>query len=215
MSGPQRAWAYTRHELLYICWAVMDVSLIAPVGLLLMPWTYFWPLPALIVWLVLVMLIPFNLSRLLSIADVEVVQQRRIIVVAFVLALIFAVRTLLYEPTSLLDPTWLSDLVDHFFNLPGLLWQRDLALFALLAVLWWRGLGLAKRQVAVDEVGFRLRLGGLLLAPLVIGLSLVPAAGSALPLVMLFFLAALVAVALTRAEEVARQGTGANYPMSP
>ena len=216
-AAPSRyavAWAYARHELLYLCWALVDVALIAPAALAFMPWTYFWPLPAFVAWLLLILLIPFNLSRLMSIAAVPVVQQRRVIIAVFLPVLLLALRSMLYEPRTLLDLSWLGSMFSRFTTFPATLWQRDLALFALLALLWARGLALANRHVAIGEAGFRLRLGGLLLAPLIVILSLLPTAPSAIPFVMLFFLAALMAVALTRAEEVSRQ-QGAAHALSP
>ncbi len=213
--GAPALWIYARHELLYICWALMDVALIAPAALILMTWSHFWPLPAFVAWLLLIMLIAFNLSRLMSIAGTGFTRQRRIMLVAFLLTLFLSVRTLLYEPRSLFDLTWIDAIVGRFASPSASLWRKELALFLVIAVLWWRGLGLSHRHVAVDEIGFRMRLGGLLLAPLIVVLSYLPLARNATPFVMLFFLAALMAVALTRAEEVARQHTGATYPMSP
>ena len=214
-AGAPTAWAYARHELLYICWALMDVALIAPAALVLMPWSHFWPLLAFTTWLLLFMLIPFNLNRLMSVAGAGITRQRRIILVSFLLSLFISLRILLYEPQSLFDFSWIGAMAGRIAGLSASLWGQELALFLLITVLWWRGLGLSHRHVAVDEIGFRMRLGGLLLAPLVVGLSMAPMARNATPFVMLFFLAALMAVALSRAEEVARQRTGATYPMSP
>lgn len=209
------AWIYIRHELLTLAWALMDVAVIAPVALIVLPWIRFWPLPAFTAWLLIVLLIPFNLSRFMSLADVDTARQRRVMLVAFLLLFFLSLRTLIYEPQSLLDLSWLGAFAGRLARFSATLWRRDLVFLALVALLWQRGLALARRPVAVTEVGFRLRLGALVLAPILVILGLVPAVHGALSFVMLFFLAALLAVALSRAEEVTRQETGATYPMSP
>lgn len=215
-ASPARVlWAYARHELLYICWALMDVALIAPLALGFIFWTRARPLVPFIAWLFLVLLIPFNLSRLMSIAGIELRRQRNWIMIGFALALILTMRSLLFQPQALFDLSWIGALGDRIVNRPGELWQREVALFVLLAILWSRGLALTSRYVAVNEIGFRLRLGGLLFVPVIIILNIVPGTPNPLPFVMLFFLAALVAVAVSRAEEVAQQETETTYPMSP
>jgi hypothetical protein len=64
-------------------------------------------------------------------------------------------------------------------------------------------------------VGLRLRVGGLILAPFVIGVGMLPNAPSTAPYVLLFFFASLMAIALTRAEEIAQQSSGRGYSMRP
>lgn len=215
-ASPARVlWAYARHELLYICWTLMDVALIAPLALGFIAWTRDWPLFAFVAWTFLVLLIPFNLSRLMSIAGVELSRQRRWILISFTLALLLCIRGFLFQPQSLVDLSWIGALAGRVVNQPGELWLRELALFMLLAILWARGLALTGRYVAVNEIGFRLRLGGLLFVPIIIILNIVPGTADPLPFIMLFFLAALVAVAVSRAEEVAQQETENTYPMSP
>jgi hypothetical protein len=193
----------------------MDVAVIAPVALIVLPWIRFWPLPALAAWLLFVLLVSFNLSRFMSLADIDTGRQRRVMLVAFLLLFFLALRSLIYDPHALLDLSWIGAFASRLARFSPTLWRRDLVLFALVALLWQRGLALAARHVAVTEVGFRLRLGALILAPILVVLGLVPAVHGALSFVMLFFLAALLAVALSRAEEVTRQETGATYPMSP
>ena len=63
------AWQIFRHELLYILWALMELSFIVPLSLALMPWTRYWSPTQVVLWLLLIMLIPFNLSRFASILE--------------------------------------------------------------------------------------------------------------------------------------------------
>jgi hypothetical protein len=193
----------------------MDVAVITPVALIVLPWIRFWPLPALAAWVLFVLLISFNLSRFMSLADIDAARQRRLMLIAFLLLFFLSLRSLVYDPQSLLDLSWLGAFANRLASFSPALWRRDLVLLALVALLWQRGLALSGRHVAVTEVGFRLRLGALILTPILVVLGLVPAVHGALSFVMLFFLSALLAVALSRAEEVTRQETGATYPMSP
>lgn len=209
------AWAYARHELLYLCWALMEVALIAPAALVILPWAHFWPIPAFAIWLLLVMFIPFNLSRLMSLIDVSLERQQRVIWIAFLLTVIVSLRTLLFDAPRPWSLSWLAELAGYFTVAGNPYLGRLLALFFLIVVVWWRGIALTDRRVEVTEVGLRLRLGGLVLAPVVILLSLVPSAAAATPFVLLFFLTGLVAVALTRAEQVALKQTQRSYPMQP
>lgn len=214
-SRSQIAWAYARHELLYVCWALMDAALLAPVALSAMAWTRFWSAGAFTLWLLFIMLIPFNLHRLLSLTETPVRRRQNVLLLALVATFVISARSLLFEPSSLFDLGWAAALLNHFIEPGNPLWGRDLGLFFLLAFTWWRGLALTNRDVDFKESGRRLRLGGLLLAPLVVGVGMLPGGPPALPFVLLFFLAGLMTVALTRAEEVTIEQTGYSYPMRP
>ena len=65
-------WQVFRTELLFIFWALMEVALIAPIFLALAPWTKLWPPAMVTLWLLLIMLIPFNLSRFTSLLNIAV-----------------------------------------------------------------------------------------------------------------------------------------------
>ncbi len=65
-------WNILRHEFLYILWALMDLAILTPLILAFAPWTRFWPPGLMVVLLLLMMLIPFNLSRLMSSLKVRV-----------------------------------------------------------------------------------------------------------------------------------------------
>lgn len=207
-------WAYGRHELLYLCWALMEVALLTPVLLSAMGWARYWPPAVFAFWLLAIILLPFNLNRMLTVAGVSVRRQRYAILLAFVFTLFFSLRTLLYEPVSLFDFGWLRGLFTHFVEPNNPLWGRDLTIFFLIAFLWWRGISLTSRRVEIHDIGLRLRVGGLLLAPVVIGTSMLyraPVTG----FILLFFLSGLLAIALTRAEQIARDQEEQSYPIQP
>jgi hypothetical protein len=124
-------------------------------------------------------------------------------------------RTLLYETTSLFDLSWLAELYAHLTTANNPYWSRDLAIFFLVAIAWWRGLSFTRRYVDIGDVGLRFRVGALIVAPAVVLAGLLPYTGGIIGYLALFFLASLMAVALTRAEQVAHLRTGRGYPMQP
>lgn len=219
LSAPQtavpRAWSFLQRELLYLCWGVMDVALLTPFALALMGWARYWPPVVVFCWLLLLMGLSFNLARLMSALELAPTYQQTIMAVALAGLLFFSLRGLLYEPQSLLDAGWIGQFFQSL-NTPGnLLWQRDVLLFLLIILMWARGIQMAHRLVTIGRIGLRLRLGGLLIAPFVIWVSSRNLLWPATPFILLFFLAGLTAVALTRAEEIAREERGTSASLTP
>ncbi len=211
---PAALWAYLRHELLYLAWALMEVSLLLPLALSTLRWAALWPPSAFGLWMLLLALIPFNLSRLLTIAGAPLKRQRRIVLGALLLTIAVSIRTLLYEPAGFFDLSWVGQLLRQFVEPANPFWGRNVGLFFLILILWWRGLALTRRRVDIREMGLRLRVSSLIIAPLVVGVATfydAPALGP----VLVYFFVSLVAVSLTRAEEIALERTGRSYPLQP
>jgi len=209
---PAALWAYLRHELLYLAWALMEVSLLLPLALSALRWAALWPPVAFGLWMLLMVLIPFNLSRLLTIAGAPLKRQRRIVLGALLLAILISIRTLLYEPAGIFDLSWIGQFFRHFVEPSSPFWGRNVGLFLLILFLWWRGLALTRRRVDMGEMGLRLRASSLVIAPLVVGIAAlydVPV----LSTVLFYFFVSLVAVSLTRAEQIALERTGRSYPV--
>lgn len=205
-------WAYLRHELLYLAWALMDVSLLLPVALSALRWAALWPPVAFGLWMLVMVLLPFNVSRLLTIAGTPLKRQRQIILGALLLTIVISIRTLLYDPVGLFDMSWVGQLFRQFVEPANPLWGRNVGLFLLLLFLWWRGLSLTRRRVDIREMGLRLRVSSLIVAPLVAGIAAlydVPVLGA----LLFYFFVSLVAVSLTRAEQIALERTGRSYPV--
>lgn len=213
-SPSHPAWGYFQHELLYLTWGVMDVALLAPLALSLMSWVRYWPPTLVAVWLLLVMLIPFNLARLMTAVQIPHKRQQSIMVVALLLMIGFSWRTLLYEPQGAFDFSWLGDFFSNVTDLNSLTWTRDVSVFVLTVFVWFRGIRLANRDFGLNRVGMRLRVGGLFLAPLVLLMSNT-LTWDVTPFVLLFFLAALTAVALIRVEELEKSSSGLSAALSP
>lgn len=211
----QETWGYVRHELLYLLWAVMDVALITPFALAFMPWAATWPPGQVALWLGLLLLVPFNLARFMTYLQIPLARQRVVMMVAAFVAILLAIRTLLYDPTSFFDWRWIGEFYGYISEANNSLWQRDVTLFVLVGVTWWRGALLVTREPDINRLGGRLRRGALLVAPLAIFAASVNLTWSIAPYILLFFVAGLTAVALTRAEQIEREQQARVTSMTP
>ncbi len=202
------AWGYIRHELLFLCFAVMEIGLLTPLVLVILGWARYWSPAAVTLWLLLMMLLPLNLVRLMSLLHVSIRGQRRALMGALLLIVLVSWRQLLYTPAGPLDFDWLRQFAASLGDSGNLIWARDLSVFLVTLLVWWRGIRLAGRAPEINNVGLRLRLGGLIFAPLVVWFASSFLNTSVVPFVLMFFLAALMAVALVRAENVEQEQRG-------
>jgi hypothetical protein len=201
-------WGTVRHELLFLSFALMETALLTPVVLVVLGWARYWPASLVMLWLLLVMLLPLNLVRLMSLLHVSLGRQRQGLMVALLLVVLLSWRQLLYAPAGPFDFGWLGQFTANLAEGDSLVWARDLSIFVITVLVWWRGIRLATRQPALGNVGLRLRLGGLILAPLMLWFSARFLTVSIVPFLLLFFLAALTAVALVRAETIEQEQRG-------
>lgn len=201
-------WGAIRHELLYIGFALMEVALIAPAAMMVLGWARYWPPLQIALWLFLLMLLPLNLLRVMGLLSVSLKKQRMVIIGALLLAIFASWRLLLYDAASLFDFGWLRQFAGTLGDGGNLLWTRDLSVFLMTAFTWWRGIRLAIRSPEINNVGLRLRLGGLILLPLIIWFSGSFRRGDMVAFVLLFFLSALVVISLVRAENIEREKSG-------
>lgn len=219
-STPNRrlilAWAYARRELVFISWALMEVTLIVPLSLAILPWTdEWWGWQRLFIGVLLLMLAGFYLARFLYHIQLPGLDQRNILLGTGLLLLILAVRNINYQPESLFDFSWLGQSLRNLTLASSNLWLRDLFLLALTALSWWRGLTLLNRDIDVVRVGQRFRVGGLYIAPVVILLASFRLDWSILPFLLFFFVISLTAVALTRAESTEKAQNAILSSLSP
>lgn len=201
-------WGYIRHELLFLGFALMEVALLTPIFFVILGWARYWQPSRVALWLLLVMLLPFNLIRLLGILKISLKRQRWFLLLGLAVTIFMSWRVLLYSATSALDFNWLRLFVNSLGEGGNLLWMRDLSVFLMTALCWWRGIRLAIRYPEISNVGLRMRLGGLILLPLIIwfGSSFHPI--NLVPFIMLFFFASLTVLSLVRAENIERDRSG-------
>jgi len=213
-GGSNSGWNILRHELLYLLWALMELAIITPLFFAFAPWTRFWPPGLTVILLLLLMLLPFNLSRLMSTIDVPLDKQRIVLTAGLILTIIIAWRLLLYSPRSASDLGWIPEFFNHI-EVPGNPFRiRDITIFLLVTFMWWRGISLIGRHVDISEIGLRMRLEVLLVFILVAGLagSLLP--WSVTPFVLFFFFASLLAIFVTRVEQLEVSRLGQSFPIS-
>jgi hypothetical protein len=202
--------AHTRRELVFLALGTMDVCVITPVyAALLAPLVDVKPLTMVLVLLAVVLLVHY-LARLSFSLSLDSRLRSSLTALGMLATSLFAIHQILYAQTSLWRLRWLGDLLR---SLRQDLFAQDLAVFLLVAFLWWRGLVLAQRRLISSSVAFRFRLGVVLLA-VTSGI-----AGSMLSwpyhhFVFLFFFASLLGIALARAEEVGQQYGGRQSPFN-
>ena len=214
-SLPSTLWHIFRHELLYLVWALMEVALMTPVALAFMPWARYWSPAVFALWLLLLMFLPFNLGRLMSILEIPVKRQQVVNVMAMIATLLFSWRMLLYRPDWLLDLGWLGEMFDHLGRSGDALWGRDVSIFVLVIFMWWRGISLIGRNIDISDIGLRFRLGALVSAPLVAGIAGSQLSWSVAPFILLYLMASLVAIVFTRVEQLERSRSGFSFPLGP
>lgn len=207
-------WGAVRREIFPVAWALMDVALLTPFALSFMRWARFWPPGQVALLLLLLMLLPYNLIRVMSLLKWPIRRQYGVLTAVLVLVLFIAIRGLLHGFGSLFDFSWLTQIYSNLSQRDNNLWLRDLTLFVLIIFTWGRGLALVDRQPNINTVGLKMRLGGLLLTPLLIWLTTTRLLWSMAPFVLLYFLATLTAVSLIRAEQIEQERTGLSASLS-
>ena len=210
-----QSWARIQKELLVVFWAIMEMALLTPIALSLMPWARYWPSGQLLLWMLLLMLFIFNFIRMLAVLRIPPDSQRTIIAIALLLTTFFIIRGVVHNPTSLFDLSWIGQFVNDVGEPNNFRWTQDLSLFILVVFVWYRGTKLVNRSFDMKQIGLRLRLGGLLIAPLSVWLANRRLLWDVTPMLLLFFLAALTAVSLIRAEQVEQDRSRQSATLDP
>ncbi len=203
-------WGYIRHELLYLGFALMEIALLTPIVLVILGWARYWPPYQVGLWLLLLMLVPFNLIRLMSLLRFSLKRQRRLLLLALVITVFQSWRLLLYNTGPFWDLGWMRAFFSSLGGGGNLLWTRDLSIFIVTTFVWWRGIRLTIRHPELGNVGLRLRLGGLILLPLILWFSntLIGTGVDVEASVFLFFFFTLTVISLVRAENVEQEQSG-------
>lgn len=204
---------FLRHEFLFVMWALAEVALITPVVLALSAYARYWPPGRVALLFLLIMLVPFNISRLGSALGLSIDRQRILLAAGLMAVIILAWRNLLFDPISITDMNWLVDLVGGIGSGDNPYWTRALAIFVVMTILWWRGIAMVGRPIDVGNAGFRLRAGLLLVAISVAGIAAVLVPWPVTPFILLFFFASLVAIVLTRVEQLELSQRGHLFPI--
>lgn len=209
------AWGYVQHELLYLSWAIMDAALLTPLALGLMRFARYWEPGLVLLWLLILMLFAFYLARLMSALRLPPQHQQTVMAITLLLVIVVTLPTFFHEGSPIFRFGWVGELLAAINEENNNLWLRDVMVFGLIVLVWARGLQLVRREYTIDRAGLRLRVGGLIIAPLIIWLASVRLAWDSSPYILLFFLAGLTAVAIIRAEELERGQSGQSVALDP
>lgn len=208
-------WGHVQHELIFVNWALADAALLTPFLLGVMGWARYWAPGIVLLWLLILMLFAFNLTRLMSTIQLPPQHQQTVTAVTLFLVIIITLPTFFHAGSPVFRFGWVGEIMADI-NEPGNnLWLRDVILFVVLMLVWARGLQLGRREYSVNRAGLRLRVGGLILAPMVIWMANTRLLWDSTPYILLFFLAGLTALALIRAEEIERGQHGQTLALNP
>ena len=209
------AWGYVQHELLYLSWAIMDAALLTPLALGIMRFARYWQPGLVLLWLLILMLFAFYLARLMSALRLPPQHQQTAMALTLFLVIVVTLPTFFHEGSAIFRFGWVRELLTAINEENNNLWLRDVLVFGLIVLVWARGLQLVRREYTIGRAGLRLRVGGLILAPLIIWLASVRLLWDSSPYILLFFLAGLTAVAIIRAEEIEREQSGQTVALDP
>jgi hypothetical protein len=207
----QKFWQPARRELVYLALAGMEVCVLVPAVLAAGQSVIDLPRERAVPAFFVVILLAFNLVRLLEALDLKSHIQRDIGLAILVFWIGIALRFTLYRHYPWYSLRWVGEMFSHLGEHRA--WLQDAVLVVMVLLFWWRGLALAGRPISVEAVGYHFRAGVLLMA-ITVTLAARLVRWSSIPFVLGYFFLGLVAVALTRAEEVGRWRTGLPFPFS-
>ncbi|MFQ6000069.1 MAG: DUF4129 domain-containing protein [Anaerolineae bacterium] len=197
MSLPRIAW---RKELLTVTVAAMEISWAYPLMLIL--GGAIGPRFLSLFSTFILLLVAIYLSRLL--AKMRPSYSQPAITILALLISMLIIKGDLFPKYALLDFRWIGELLRVGNILAGeLITPGIMALIATL-YLWWRGINLGRESLGPYFVSHLFRLGMVALTgAVVLGLMLLPF--DMAPFVLLYFLSALLAMALARVEKAQEQ----------
>jgi hypothetical protein len=132
-------------------------------------------------------------------------------VVIAICTILLAIRGTLYSDFALFDISWLGQIPASIINF-FIVFSPVSLLIGMGVYAWWRGVSLAQAAYDFESVGFRFRLGVLMLALLVLLNTWVGRLDFG-GLLVAFFFFGLLAVALARQEDVGRAESSVSLPL--
>jgi hypothetical protein len=188
-----------RRSLLHVAIAGMEISWFTSFFLLLLKPARIYP-PYLTAALLGGLLLAFDgWSALADRRQLDLVRERLVLLLALPLIILAGWRFFLHPDAAFLDLSWIQR-AGHNMVIAG---SRDYwVIVATVLFLWWRGLALSRREFTFESVAFGFRFG--LLPMLVFGTLLLSyiVNTQVLAFIFPFFFFSLVAISLSRLEEV-------------
>ncbi|MBI1800189.1 MAG: DUF4129 domain-containing protein [Chloroflexi bacterium] len=150
-------------------------------------------------------------SRAALNAALPMARQRWLTVTLALGTIVLAMRISIFSNYAPLDFGWLGRLPGAVGNL-FIAASPESLLLIMGVYAWWRGMTLAQAALDFESVGFRFRLGVLLLALIALINTWVGRVDLS-PLLFAFFFFGLMAVALARQEDLSGAGTSVSLPL--
>lgn len=202
LTGERRDLALTsgawRHELLVLSYAGMEISWVTPIFLILIPQARSKP-PYLTATLLGGLLLAYYAwTRVAEHYQLDVAQERLAMLLSLPVAILLGWRIFLHPDVALLDLAWIPEAgTDLLVGGSGGHWITTITVLFL----WWRGVALSRRSFQFESVSLGFRAGLLLLVFGTLLLSYM-VGFQVNAFIFPFFFFSLMAVALTRLEEV-------------
>lgn len=206
-----RTWfANWRKEMLYLTLAAMEICWFYPwliflVGTRRQPGI---PIAAVLTTL----LVALELTRVLSQESLSLLVQRVVILVLALLHSLLLLKLYVYADYRATDVAWLGRFAWELGNF----FQRihpSFVVFAAGLYLWWRGIQLAQRDLGVPSVSLSFRVGIVAFLWLFL-VGIFSPHVDATPFAFVYFLLGLIALGLSRIEEVTQSRLGIRSPFN-
>lgn len=209
-SGVRTWFANWRKEMLYLTLAAMEICWFYP-WLIFLVGTRRQPgIPIGAVFATLV--VALQLTRVLNQESLSLLVQRATIMVLAVLSSLLLLKVYVYSDYPATDAAWLVRFAWELSNF----FQRihpSFVVFAAGLYLWWRGIQLAQRDLGVPSVSLSFRVGIVAFLWLFL-IGIFSPRIDATPFAFVYFLLGLIALGLSRIEEVTQSRLGIRSPFN-
>ncbi len=206
-----REFFHPRRELLLLCAAALELCWTYSVFALLWAAGGHGERGVSVFLFVVLLLFAIYGARLILNSTLPPREQKIAIVVVALGSILFAIRSTLYSTYAPLDLSWLGSVPSAIARM-FIAFSPDAFVVLMGAFVWWRGIALAQTALDFDLVGFRFRLGVLMLALTTLvntWIARIDLSG----LLFAFFFFGLLAVALARQEDIGRTDSHISLPL--
>jgi hypothetical protein len=150
-------------------------------------------------------------SRFLLNSRLRLQQQQTLSIALALLSILMMLRLTIFSHLTPFDLSWLLSVVAAIARL-FLKFSSEMLVILMGVFAWWRGVSMAQASLDFDSIGFRFRLGVLLLALLALINTWVGRI-TLVPYLFGFFFFGLMSVALARQEDVGRGDAHRSLPL--
>jgi hypothetical protein len=202
-----------RRELLLLTVALMEVCWIQPWTRILVRLTERTQEDISALVLFVLLLFALYLTRSLSRMDIPLAVHRLVTIGMALLTMSVFLWFHFYSDYHVLDWRWVAAAGRHALDF-SLRVPFEWSAFLIVAYLWWRGIGFAQKRLSPESVGFYFRWGIVAQIWFHFVALMWGSLQDVYPLIFGFFFSGLLAVALSRAEDVSQTHAGIHSPFN-